>query len=122
MWTHDGRVSSLTTIRHGVPQGSVSGPLLLSVYINDLARCTSKMNYLLFTDDTNIYVNGQYLRELEGIVNSELVHIYNWINSNKLPLNVDKTHFMLPHTTTGNQITNINVNTNNKINNFFRNF
>ena len=106
-------VSSLTTISHGVPQGSVLGPLLFLVYINDIVRCSTKLNFLLFADDTTIYVSGQDLRELEDIVNSELVHVYNWINSNKLTLNVDKTHYMLSHNRTRSQTTNITIKVNN---------
>ena len=82
--------SALTNISTGVPQGSILGPILFLLYINDINNCTS-LNLLSFADDTTIYRSGPYNKELFDEVNYELIKIHTWLCTNKLSLNVKKS-------------------------------
>ena len=78
----------------GVPQGSVLGPLLFLIYINDLPNSSSKLSFCLFADDTNIYFESDSIKSLQRVVNKELRHVKKWLDANKHALNVDKTNFV----------------------------
>ena len=79
----------------GVPQGSILGPLLFIIYINDLLKASSLVEFLLFADDTSIFASGNCLSDLISIMNNELVSIDEWFRTNKLSLNMDKTNYIL---------------------------
>ena len=91
----NGVSSETQTITCGVPQGSVLGPLLFLLYINDLPNISDKLRFFLFADDTNIYYESKDLIELEKTVNSELKKLSLWLNLNRLALNVGKTNFVI---------------------------
>ena len=87
--------SSTMDIKCGVPQGSILGPLLFLIYVNDLSNVSSILFTLLFVDDTNVFVTRKNLSTLFTTMNSELVRLSEWMNVNKLSLNVKKTNYML---------------------------
>ena len=91
----DGHQSSYRTIRCGVPQGSILGPLLFLVYINDLPLIANQSKFILFADDSNVFFSDKSAVSLEKRVNSELEMISVWFKANKLSLNIDKTKFIL---------------------------
>jgi hypothetical protein len=89
--------SSTKVISSGVPQGSILGPLLFIIYINDLVNVSNALYPVLFADDTNVFVQGKDLNNMHDITTAELDKITKWLNVNKLSLNVSKTHSMIFH-------------------------
>lgn len=87
--------SSKTVIKCGVPQGSILGPLLFLVYINDMSNVSDKLFSVFFADDSNVFLNDKNINKLIVNMNIELEKLLHWINTNKLSLNVKKTHFMV---------------------------
>ena len=85
--------SSKSLITCGVPQGSVLGPSLFLIYINDLVNSTIKLSTILFADDTNMFCSGKDMHELEIAVNSELARVQEWLTLNQLTLNIKKNKF-----------------------------
>ena len=78
----------------GVPQGSILGPLLFLIYINELPAISNLLT-ILFADDTTLYLSGPNLQQLEKTVNAELQKISQWLSLNRLSLNIAKSNFMV---------------------------
>ena len=87
--------SQIKTIDCGVPQGSLLGPLLFIIYINDFHRSSDNLSFILFADDSNLFYSHPDPNVLLRTVNCELKKVAEWIKANKLSLNLKKTKFML---------------------------
>ena len=94
---YSGVCSQKLPISTGVPQGSVLGPLLFLIYINDLPTVSNIFNILMYADDTTLFCNFDNTQN-EFTINNELDNVYRWLCSNKLSLNVIKTKYMCFHT------------------------
>ena len=88
----DGYKSDMKTICNGVPQGSILGPLLFLVYINDFPNASKVFNFLMYADDTTLYCCLEDIKSdnKEQMINNQLQRVYEWLNANKLSLNVEK--------------------------------
>lgn len=92
--------SNLMGIKTGVPQGSILGPLLFSIYINDLSNACTILDSILYADDTTLTFSPNknvHADTLSRKINKELESINQWFCANKLSLNIEKTKFMLFH-------------------------
>ena len=89
--TLNGSNSSIKTILTGVPQGSVLGPLLFLIYINDLCKCVKYSETYHFADDTNMLQSPSSLETLAKWMNLDIKNLSLWLKANKLSLNVMKT-------------------------------
>ena len=91
----NGHLSSSSVINCGVPQGSIIGPLLFLLYINDLPNCLTIAEPNMYADDTNLTVSADNLADLKHKMNLELANINQWLRVNKLSLNITKTEYMV---------------------------
>ena len=91
----NGVKSDIDDISCGVPQGSVLGPLLFLVYVNDIYKAVPDGELKLFADDTNLFLSGPNLQLLEKKANLCLKNMEEWFISNKLAINNDKTFYMV---------------------------
>ena len=99
--------NGLLDIVCGVPQGSILGPLLFLIYVNDLCKASNKLTPIMFADDTNLFMSNKNIKQPFSDMNTELENVNIWLKANKLSLNVDKTKYMLFHNT--NQSDNLPI-------------
>ena len=91
-------LSDKNFIDTGVPQGSVLGPVMFLLYVNDLPNFDNKVFTLMFADDSSLFISGPNLDELNAShdqTKNIIIKVQNWINTNKLSLNLKKTKFMI---------------------------
>ena len=91
----NGTTSDTMPISSGVPQGSILGPLLFLIYINDFTQASNFFSMRLFADDTSLTVSGKNLDEILLQINNKLPNIYDWLCANKLTLNLRKTKYLI---------------------------
>ena len=92
----NGYESGLAALNCGIAQGSVLGLLLFLLYINDLNQAIKFCKVLHFADDTNLLFLSNSIKKLNKLVNADLKkHLTNWLNANKISLNVKKTEMVI---------------------------
>ena len=87
-----GQQSSLAGITCGVPQGSVLGPIIFLLYINDLASINISGSFTLFADDTTILWHNKNTKVLHDVISSDISWVKKWCDSNLLTFNIAKTN------------------------------
>ena len=87
--------SQLEDIVCGVPQGSILGPLLFILYVNDITGTSNVLDFILFADDTTILYSHENIESQISVVNAELEEVSNWFKTNKLSVNASKTNYMI---------------------------
>lgn len=92
--TANGQISQLANITYGVPQGSILGPLLFIIYINDITTASDYFQFIIFADDTNLFITHKDNDKLFSLANTELNKISVWFKSNKLLLNSKKSSYI----------------------------
>ena len=95
--TVNNSTSGYETITCGVPQGSVLGPLLLLIYVNDFHLCSDILQLHLFADDANLFYKNKNISVLKANMSNELNNVYDWLCANQLVLNIEKSNFVLFH-------------------------
>ena len=93
--TLHGTTSDPKRVTCGVPQGSILGPLLFIIYINDMHNALEKSLVHHFADDTNLLFSHENPKTLKKVMNNELKKLFEWLCANRLSLNIDKTEFLI---------------------------
>ena len=81
--------SDIGNITHGVPQESILGPLLFILYMNNFSRTSNLLFSILYADETNIFIEGTEYHKVINTLNTELLKVSDWLNSNKLTINLE---------------------------------
>ena len=88
-------MSDVLNVSYGVPQGSVLGPQLFIMYINDICNASDMLKFISFADDTNVFCADSDLTRLVKAINTELDKLNVWFAVNKLSLNVNKMNYII---------------------------
>ena len=91
----DGTLSDWMDVELGVPQGSILGPILFLIYVNDINNCDNTARFVKFADDTTVITSAPTLKEATWKMNGTLIRVSKWFRSNKLNLNPSKTRYMI---------------------------
>ena len=110
-----GIYSETNCISHGVPQGSILGPTLFLLYINDINVSSKKLKFLLFADDTSTVFTHDNLKTNEETYNTELRYVHDWLNANKLSLNIKKSNMVIFQTPQKKKNLDIQIKINNTV-------
>ena len=105
--------SYYNNITCGVPQGSVLGPLLFILYINDLPKISNNFKPILFADDTNLIFYDKTILNLKDKMQTDINKLFKWLNINKLSININKTNVLLFNIRNTNENINLNLYINN---------
>ena len=89
---YDNFKTEVKIVKCGVPQGSILGPLLILIFVNDLSNSTKVFDPVLFADDTNLFRSGNNIRTLFETANQELSQINDWFLTKKPALNLEKIY------------------------------
>ena len=95
--SYDKNETTMLNLVCGVPQGSILGPLLFLLYVNDLQHASTILEPIMFADDTNLFISRKNITTLFSTMNKELTKIQEWFNANKLSLNISKTKYSFFH-------------------------
>ena len=90
-----GKNSSKNCLEYGVPQGSILGPLLFVIYINDIPEIQRFAKFILYADDANIILTGKNMQEIEEKFCRLSSALVQWVSCNGLSLNIKKTNYMI---------------------------
>ena len=91
----NGSNSNPEKVMYGVPEGSLLGPLLFIIFINDLNVSIKSSKVLHFADDTNLLLISKSLEQTNKLINHDLVLLVQWLRSSKISLNTSKTGILL---------------------------
>ena len=93
----NGVSSTLLSLKTEVPQGSILGPLLFLIYMNDIPQASSHFKFILYADDTTLFSIIQLQSASDTDINQELIRVHDWLAVNRLSLNIKKTKYIIFH-------------------------
>ena len=92
---YDSVLSDPLPVTTGVPQGSILGPLLFIMFMNDAILEISEARIDMYADDSTVYAAGKCVADINRTLTTHSKPLYQWINANRMVLNADKTEYML---------------------------